>query len=146
MSIDYRQQLGFDPQKGRNYVFPTEQIDAALQDKLERYAQGEITHAPIDERLQAYLDKLLGDKTTRLPASTIEVEHFGLARVLALPPGKDEYVNDLVGSYRLRQGVLHNPKNDKRTTKGVFHVAEGGLPIAADKKAVPLIAFAGLLK
>lgn len=146
MSIDYRQQLGFDPQKGQNYVFPHEQIEAALQEKLERYSQSEITFAPIDERLQAYLDRLLGEKTTRLPASTIEVEHFGLARVLALPPGKDEYVNDLVGSYRLRQGVLHNPRNDKRTTKGVFHVVEGGLAIAADKKAVPVEAFAGLLR
>jgi hypothetical protein len=40
--------------------------------------------------------------------------------------GKDEYFNDQVSSYRLRQGVLHNPKSDRRTTKGVFHVAEGG--------------------
>ena len=32
--------------------------------------------------------------------------------------------------------------NDRRTTQGVFHVAEGGLPIPADKIAVPLVAYA----
>jgi hypothetical protein len=42
------------------------------------------------------------------------------------------------------QGVLHNPASDKRTTKGTFHVAEGGLPIPADKKAVPRETFARL--
>ena len=39
----------------------------------------------------------------------------------------------------LPQGVLHNPKNDKRTTAGVFHVTEGGLPVSHDKKAVPMV-------
>jgi hypothetical protein len=43
----------------------------------------------------------------------------------------------------LRQGVLHNPVNDRRTTQGVFHVTEGGLPIPDDKKAVPKIVFGG---
>jgi hypothetical protein len=42
--------------------------------------------------------------------------------------------------------VLHNPKNDKRTTEGVFHVVEGGLPVSADKKVVPKIAFQRLLQ
>ena len=42
--------------------------------------------------------------------------------------------------------MLHNPKNDKRTTEGVFHVCEGGLPIAADKKVVPKITFLRLLE
>ena len=32
--------------------------------------------------------------------------------------------------------------NDRRTTQGVFHVAEGGLPIPSDKIPVPLIAYA----
>ena len=31
-------------------------------------------------------------------------------------------------------GVVHNPKSDKRTTKGVLHVVDGGLPISGDKK------------
>ena len=70
----------------------------------------------------------------------------GLARELSLPPDRDEFVSDIVRSYRLRQGVLHNPANDRRTTQGVFHVAEGGLPIADDKKAVPKSVFGRLLK
>ena len=35
------------------------------------------------------------------------------------------------------QGVLHNPRNDRRTTANIFHIAKGGLPIPDDKKAVP---------
>jgi len=45
----------------------------------------------------------------------------------------------------VRQGILHNPLNDRRTTKGVFHVAEGGLPVPPDKKAVPKAVFGRLL-
>ena len=42
--------------------------------------------------------------------------------------------------------MLHNPINDRRTTQGVFHVAEGGLPIPADKLRVPLVAYLRLLQ
>lgn len=45
----------------------------------------------------------------------------------------------------MANGVLHNPRNDRRTTAGVFHVAEGGLAIPDDKKAVPIDVFARLL-
>lgn len=144
--MDFKRQLGFDPERGQNYIFPPAQIEAALRQKLADFGQNKPTRAPIDERLQAYLDRLLGPDTTALPSVTIDVEHFGLARELAFPPGKDEHISPQNASYRLRQGVLHNPKNDKRTTKGVFHVVEGGLPIAADKKAVPVRTFAGLLR
>ncbi|MDR2675166.1 MAG: hypothetical protein LBC18_09990, partial [Opitutaceae bacterium] len=41
--------------------------------------------------------------------------------------------------------MLHNPANDRRTTQGVFHIAEGGLPIPDDKLAVPKTTFAKLL-
>ena len=41
--------------------------------------------------------------------------------------------------------MLHNPANDRRTTTGVFHSAEGGLHIPDDKIAVPKVAFARLL-
>jgi hypothetical protein len=48
----------------------------------------------------------------------------------------DEFHNSEISSYHLSKGgVLHNPINDKRTTKGVFHVADYGLPIPADKIA-----------
>jgi hypothetical protein len=46
----------------------------------------------------------------------------------------------------MHQWVLHNPKNDRRTTKGVFHIAEGGLPVPDDKSQTPLNAYAELLR
>jgi len=81
-----------------------------------------------------------------LPRKTFTLERHGLARALSLPADGDEFSSDIITSYRTRHGVLHNPKNDRRTTKGVFHVVEGGLPIANDKKAVPPVAFAGMLR
>jgi hypothetical protein len=69
----------------------------------------------------------------------------GLARAMSLPPGADEFASAYLHSYRTVQGVLHNPKSDRRTTQGVFHIVEGGLPIPADKLAVPRPAFAKLL-
>ena len=80
-----------------------------------------------------------------MPETSFILDQYGLARELSLPPDKNEYKNEWVASYRVKQGVLHNPKNDRRTTKGVFHVAEGGLPIPSDKKAVPKEVFAKLL-
>ena len=77
----------------------------------------------------------------RLPGETLILDHYGLARELSLPVAADTWHNELVSSYRLDNGVLHNPVNDRRTTQGVFHVAEGGLPIPADKIRVPLAAY-----
>jgi hypothetical protein len=37
----------------------------------------------------------------------------------------------------VKNGVLNNPRSDRRTTSGTFHIVEGGLPVAADKKEVP---------
>ena len=81
----------------------------------------------------------------RLPAETLILDRYGLARELSLPFDGDRYQNELLYSYRLGNGVLHNPTNDRRTTQGVFHVAEGGLPIPADKIAVPLRVLRSLL-
>jgi hypothetical protein len=74
----------------------------------------------------------------KIPLRTFTLDTYGIARELSLPSGADEYKSTYVTSYRVKQGVLHNPKNDRRTTKGVFHIAEGGLPIPNDKKAVPI--------
>jgi hypothetical protein len=46
----------------------------------------------------------------------------------------------------VRNGVLHNPRYDRRTTAGTFHVTEGGLGIPADKKAVPREVFAAMFQ
>lgn len=100
---------------------------------------------PVDQRIQDFLGTRLGQSAPRLPATTLVLDRPGLARTLSLPPDKDEHVSGLLASYRLLQGVLHNPRSDRRTTQGIFHVAEGGLPIPDDKKAVPAAVFSRLL-
>ncbi len=105
-------------------------------------------HCPIDKRIQNFLNTYLADCTEipQLPSLTLNLDRHGLAREMAIPADKTEYINENIASYRIKQGVLHNPKSDRRTTKGVFHIAEGGLPIPLDKKAVPKETFAKMLK
>ena len=67
-----------------------------------------------------------------------------MARVMSLPVTSDSFSSPYLNSYRVPQGVLHNPKSDRRTTQGIFHIVEGGLPVPADKIAVPKQAFAAL--
>lgn len=104
---------------------------------------------PADQRIQTFLDNYLSEfkdqLQPRLPSHTFIVDSHGIARALSLPPDKDQFISDIVSSYRLKQGILNNPKYDRRTTQGVFHVAEGGLPIPDDKKSIPKITFAHLL-
>ena len=102
---------------------------------------------PADARIQNFLYDYLQDavEVPRLPNQTFALDRHGLARQLSLPPDKDEFSSDIIHSYRVRQGVLHNPKSDRRTTQGIFHVAEGGLPVPDDKKAVPKAVFGRLL-
>jgi hypothetical protein len=105
---------------------------------------------PADQRIQNFLNDYLQrngvDVEIKLPGETFNLNEEGIARELSLPYNGDVYKSDLVESYRLIQGVLHNPKNDRRTTSGVFHIVEGGLPIPADKKAVPVDVYANLLQ
>jgi hypothetical protein len=104
---------------------------------------------PCDQRIQSfmmeYFSALEIAEIPHLPNSTLILDRHGVARTLSLPAKGDHFSSNIVDSYRLHQGVLHNPKSDRRTTKGVFHVAEGGLPIPNDKKAVPQLAAARLL-
>ncbi len=108
---------------------------------------------PADASIDAFLRDYLGEEiitevfpgdSRLLPASPLIMERHGIARMLSLPPDKDEFKSSILSSYRVYQGVCHNPANDRRTTEGVFHVAEDGLPIPADKKGVPKAAFARL--
>ena len=104
---------------------------------------------PVDRRIQQFLDdylKDLGDsECTRLPSNSLVLDRYGVARELSLPSNSNVFTSDIVSSYRVRQGILHNPANDRRTTQGSFHIAEGGLPIPGDKKSVPKITYARLL-
>ena len=104
---------------------------------------------PADARIQGYLDATLADagaEVPRLPATTFVLDRPGLARVMSLPAHRDVYSSPYLKSYRVAQGVLHNPKADRRTTTGIFHVVEGGLPVPADKVTVPKRAFVELLR
>ena len=101
---------------------------------------------PSDQRIQTFLyDYLQEAPVAKLPNRTFVLDKPGLARVLSLPVDRDEFTSDIINSYRVKQGVLHNPKSDRRTTQGIFHVAEGGLPIPDDKIAVPAAVFAQML-
>src|SRR5947207_1146669 len=101
---------------------------------------------PADQRIQTFLYDYFQDiPVPRLPGRTFVLDRPGLAGLLCLPVSRDELSLGIVHSYRVKQGVLHNPKSDRRTTQGIFHVAEGGLPIPDDKQAVPKRVFAKLL-
>jgi len=108
---------------------------------LSRYA------SPVDRRINNFLHDYLSDTAVprELPRNSFVLDQYGLARVLSLPPDQDEVASPMLRSYRLRNGILHNPKSDRRTTAGIFHVTEGGLPIPDDKKGVPKAVFADLL-
>jgi len=101
---------------------------------------------PADLRIQEFLDSYLGEPAPRLPSDAFTLDRSGLARAMSLPPGADSMSSPYLKSYRLPQGVLHNPKSDRRTTQGIFHIAEGGFPVPADKIGVPKVAFVRLLK
>ncbi|MDR3401580.1 MAG: hypothetical protein P4L99_03695, partial [Chthoniobacter sp.] len=101
---------------------------------------------PADQRIQNFIHDYLQEiPAPKLPARTFTLDRPGLARVLSLPVDRNDFTSDIINSYRVKQGVLHNPKSDRRTTAGIFHVAEGGLPIPDDKLAVPKATFAKML-
>lgn len=103
---------------------------------------------PCDQRVQSFLADYFSDldlsEMPHLPNNTLILDRHGVARTLSLPAKGDHFSSEIIDSYRTQQGVLHNPKSDRRTTNGVFHVTEGGLPIPNDKKAVPKLAAARL--
>lgn len=99
---------------------------------------------PADERIQGFLTRYFADvnnvndvNDVVLPSVSLSLDTYGIARELSVAKGDSEYKSKYLSSYRIKQGILNNPTKDKRTTEGVFHIAEGGLPIPYDKKAVP---------
>ncbi len=109
--------------------------------------------APPDQALDSFLRRYFGpavdgvfeEGEPMVPAKTLNLNRHGLARELSLPIDGDEFHSDILSSWRVTQGVCHNPAKDRRTTEGVFHIAEGGLPVPADKKSVPVPAAVRLL-
>src|ERR1017187_7355370 len=88
---------------------------------------------PADTRIQEFLDSYLADVcpngAPRLPSNSFVLDRPKLARVMSLPPGAASFHSPLLDSFRIAQGMLHNPKSDRRTTQGLFHIVEGGLPV-----------------
>ncbi|MFA9371800.1 MAG: hypothetical protein ACERIH_08830 [Labilibaculum antarcticum] len=104
---------------------------------------------PADQRIQNFLNEYLADVDTdvaKIPTSTFILDQPGIARELSLPPNKDEHITELLSSYRIQQGVLHNPKHDRRTTSGSFHIVGGGLPVPLDKIELPKKAYGKFLQ
>ena len=105
---------------------------------------------PADQRIEDYLKshflELGLEQQLRLPSQTFTLDRHGMPRELSLPAGEDEYHSRYVDSYRVYNGVLNNPVHDRRTTKGTFHICDGGLSVTDDKVIVSKAVFAGLFQ
>ena len=119
-------------------------MSAAIEAKLGVAPAAEL--APVDQRIQQFMDEVFDEGGPQLIQDTFLLDQHGLARTIALPKNGTKYANEILNTYRVTQGILHNPSKDKRTTKGVFHVVEYGLPIPDDKKAVPAPVAAEIFK
>lgn len=125
----------------------TERLLTSLR---ERVRIVEETRCPADQRIEQFLREEFASlelvRPLRLPARTMVLNRPGLARELSLPMHGDTYSHELVDSYRVKNGVLHNPRADRRTTVGTFHVTEGWRTVPLDKYAVPRRTFARLFE
>ena len=69
---------------------------------------------PADRRIQQYIDRLVAaagsTERVRLPADTLILDRYGLARELSLPLDGDVWHNELVSSYRARQRRAAQPR------------------------------------
>ncbi|MES2705965.1 MAG: hypothetical protein V4726_05115 [Verrucomicrobiota bacterium] len=146
----------------RGFAVPPEKVDSPLltlgrsllanfEEKLRLFGE---PLCPADQAISNFLTAYLGDAAKGVfqegeilvPSGALALERHGLARELSLPSDADTVKSAILSSFRVFQGVCHNPAKDRRTTEGVFHVVEDGLPIPADKKGVPRVTFAHLLK
>ena len=100
----------------------------------------------IEQFLGTYFADVAGDDPLRLPGRTLILDRHGIARELSLPADGDVFTSDMVSSYRIVNGVLNNPRYDRRTTKGTFHIVDDGLPVPVEKRAVPRETFAYLFR
>lgn len=134
--------------RSANFMAIAEDLLNSYLEKSRRLASSSLY--PVDNRIQSFLNAYLQDlgleHMPALPTMTFELDQHGVARELSLPMGKDAFISSIVSSYRVKQGVLHNPASDRRTTEGSFHIADGGLPVPGDKKLVPKLTFALMLQ
>lgn len=134
--------------------FPFLNLGRSLLSKFQEQTRLLAEHlCPVDAAIDAFLRSYLGESVDEefgdqklIPPDALILERHGIGRMLSVPADSDRFESSILSSFRVDQGVCHNPLHDRRTTKGVFHVTEGGLPVPADKKAVPKLTFARLLK
>ena len=73
---------------------------------------------PADRRIQQFIDRILSgvhlNGPIKLPTRTFVLDRHGLARELSLPVDGDRHESEQLASFRTSQGVLHNPRNDRR--------------------------------
>ena len=127
------------PVFGKEDDYPIVELSKPLLENYREFSKLSAEYyCPPDSRIMNYLENYLSDVCDphepfpSLPHKTFVLDRFGTARTLSLPPDSDKHENPLVSSYRVRQGILNNPRSDRRTTAGVFHVAEGGQSLAAE--------------
>ncbi len=138
--------LGFQPVSARHDAEFRELVYSLVAQYREKERLLASHLCPADQRIQTFLYDYLQDvPVAKLPLRTFTLDLPGMARLLSLPVDRDEFKSSILSSYRVKQGVLHNPSSDRRTTQGIFHVAEGGLPIPGDKIAVPKLTFGKML-
>jgi len=118
-------------------------FDDIIKDYKEKTRRINANEIGINHRINNFFSNYFKDSKDELKVIDryFTLDHYGLARELSLPPGSSEFINEYISSYRVKQGILNNPQKDRRTTKGSFHIVEGGLNIPFDKKAVPKEAF-----
>jgi len=116
-----------------------ELFEDIIKDYREKTRMANASEVGIYNRIDNFLKSYFKENpsTPRVPNKSLILDHYGLAREMSLPPDGNTFYNEYISSYRIKQGILNNPKNDRRTTKGSFHIVEGGLLIPYDKKAVP---------
>ena len=114
-----------------------------IKDYKEKKRMVDVNEVGIYRRINRFFGNYFNDSENppKVVDDSLTLDHYGLAREMSLPPDGNTFRNEYLNSYRIKQGVLNNPKNDRRTTEGSFHIVEGGLSIPFDKKAVPKQAF-----
>lgn len=133
-----------DPTAENSYFIDL--FDGLIKDYQEKTRMMNKHDIGINKRINTFLNQYFEDENLYVIDSTLNLDHYGLARELSLPPNGDDFSTEYINSYRIKQGILHNPRNDRRTTKGSFHIVEGGLKIPNDKKSVPKETFVALYK
>lgn len=107
---------------------PRAEFDELITGLLDSYREKtrllDDYRCPADQRIESFLGSHLDDLNLpfelRLPGHALVLDRHGIARELSLPLDRDEFASEYVQSYRVKNGVLHNPRHDRRTTKGTF--------------------------